>query len=332
MKKGSKRFSALNLLWILPLAAVLAFGVFMYLIPALERPDTAPVAGSESWMKALDDSLPISRVVLPGSHDAGTQNVQLAFICKCQTLSVKEQLEAGFRYLDIRIGYGDWGFKLMHGFCECQTGPWPWSQELYLASVIDDCEEFLRDNPTEFIVFAVKYEHVTVPVDEFLESDPMTDYIEDCPEGAWLLTDSIPQVGEARGKIVLLRRYGVPAPEDGIKGLPFIWKDQKAHDDYTLDAADEPNGTYTLHVQDRFAFPVEEKWSAFKTACSEAVCGPQDISLIFLSTKGTAKYGHPYKYAKPLNARLMEADGLTGWIVVDFCTPQLAEKIYSANF
>ena len=326
MKHGTKRFSALNLLWILPLAVLLVFAVFMYLIPALERPDTAPVAGSESWMKALDDSLPISRVVLPGAHDAGTQNVQLAFICKCQTLSVKEQLEAGFRYLDIRLGVGEPEYKLMHGFVDCLSGPFPWSDPLRFSSVIGDCKAFLAEHPTEFIVMAVKYEHVTVPVSEF----SIEPYVE-AERDLFLMTDSIPTVGEARGKIVLLRRWGAPVYSDGLPGAPFMWAQQDSGDFGTA-YAHEDNGAYTLHVEDRFTFPADEKWSAFKTACSEAVCGPQDISLIFLSTKGTAKYGHPYKYAKPLNARLMEADGLTGWIVVDFCTPQLAEKIYSANF
>ena len=38
------------------------------------------------------------------------------------------------------------------------------------------------------------------------------------------------------------------------------------------------------------------------------------------------------RYAKELNRRLMELDDLSGWIVLDFGTPALAEHIYASNF
>ena len=58
------------------------------------------------------------------------------------------------------------------------------------------------------------------------------------------------------------------------------------------------------------------------------------VRISFLSTKGTAKYGHPYSFAKTLNAKLMAEDtaSLDGWIIVDFGSAGLAEHIYKANF
>ena len=58
------------------------------------------------------------------------------------------------------------------------------------------------------------------------------------------------------------------------------------------------------------------------------------MALSFLSTKGESAYGHPFEYAKDLNARLTETDGiaLSGWIVVDFGSPTLAERIYRTNY
>ena len=75
----------------------------MYLIPAFETVDKTPVEGSADWMSRLSDEKLISEVVLPGTHDSATQYVQLAFFSKCQALSIKEQLEAGFRYLDVPV-------------------------------------------------------------------------------------------------------------------------------------------------------------------------------------------------------------------------------------
>ena len=57
--------------------------------------------------------------------------------------------------------------------------------------------------------------------------------------------------------------------------------------------------------------------------------------LNFLSTKGTAAYGHPYTFAEKLNRRLLdndltETDGAR-WIVVDFGSGVLAEHIRVLN-
>ena len=57
-----------------------------------------------------------------------------------------------------------------------------------------------------------------------------------------------------------------------------------------------------------------------------------DLAIHFLSTKGTLPYGHPYTYAKTLNARLLEQNHLSGWIVLDFFNAALAQQIYSMNF
>ena len=53
-----------------------------------------------------------------------------------------------------------------------------------------------------------------------------------------------------------------------------------------------------------------------------------------IPVKGSAACGHPWKYARALNeklAALSESD-LNGWIIVDFASPQLAQKIYEANY
>ena len=62
-----------------------------------------------------------------------------------------------------------------------------------------------------------------------------------------------------------------------------------------------------------------------------ADCGEREIALHFLSTKETAAYGHPYFYAGKLNEQLLDEQRLSGWIVVDFGSAQLAEKIYRMN-
>lgn len=329
MSKNRKRFSALNLLWIVPLALILAVAVLMYVVPAFESVDKTAVEGSADWMKELPDDLPISELIIPGTHDSATKNVQLAFFSKCQALTVREQLEAGFRYLDIRLAVEGERLKLMHGFVNCQEGGLPWSGTLYLDSVLQDCYDFLREHPNETILFAVKKEHGDETVEQF--QTILHSYIIENP-AAWAITDKIPTLGKVRGKILLLRRYPDAILEGGA-GIGLIWRDQKGHDDLSLSAAMTENRTYRLYVQDRFEYPLEAKWTAFTEGLTACNTDAETVLLSFLSTKGTAKYGHPYAFAPKLNKRLEEmGGGLSGWVVVDFGSAKLAEKIWSQNF
>lgn len=329
-RKKSKARWALHLLWIVPLLIVLAFAVVMYVIPAFETVDRTAPDGTADWMANLDDAMPLSEVVLPGTHDSATKNVQLAYFSKCQALTVGEQLDAGFRYLDIRLGAGGEQLKLMHGFTNCTTSGWPWAATLTFDDVLADTYAFLKAHPTEAVVFAVKHEHGSETPEQF--EALLSAYIEQNPD-AWLLTDAIPTVAEARGKIVLLRHYENADEPVPTLGIPCYWDTQKGHDDVTLNAASHENGSYTLTVQDRYEFDTDDKWNAFRKGQDAARTGEDALSISFLSTKGTASFGHPYAFAKTLNPKLSELQTpLKGWVVIDFGSAALAEKIYQTNF
>ena len=328
-KKKRKAGFLLHLLWIIPLLIVLTFGILMYGIPAAENVDSTPVEGAADWMKDLDDGMPLSSVVLPGTHDSATKNVQLAFFSKCQALTIGEQLEAGFRYLDVRLAAAGGGkLKLMHGFTNCLTSGWPWAGTLTFDDVLAETYAFLKAHPTETVVFAVKHEHGSETPEAFEEL--LNGYIAQNPE-AWLLSDSIPTVGEARGKIVLVRHFEDMSQPVPSLGLPCYWQTQNGHDDVSKNAATHKNGMYTLIVQDRYEYDAPDKWNAFLkgVAAAQKPC----LTINFLSTKGTAAFGHPFAFAKELNAKLLGyEEKLAGWIVVDFGSPTLAARIYRTNF
>ena len=198
-----------------------------------------------------------------------------------------------------------------------------------LDEVLEDCYVFLAEHPTETVIFAVKQEHGDESVAEFEQT--LNTYVQKEPE-FWLLTDSIPTVGEARGKIVLLRRYEDEAGLGSDAGISLLWENQNGHEDVSLNTAREDNGSYTLWVQDRYEYGTEDKWAAFCAGLEKAEAGDGNVAIHFLSTKGTATFGHPYRYARALNKKLMEQEALSGWIVVDFGSAALAEHIYQANF
>lgn len=313
------------------LALLLCLLLVLVAVPMTETGDKTEIPGSADWMADLSDDKRLCELVLPGTHDSGTQFVQLAFFSKCQARSIGQQLEAGFRYLDIRLGEDESGeLQLMHGFTRCKTGTLTKSS-LKLDDVLAECCDFLDAHPTETVVFAVKQEHGALSVAAF---ESLLDAAVRENESYWLLTDSMPTLGEARGKLVLLRRYEDAAGLGARAGIPFLWESQKGHDDASRNLAVENNGSYDLLVQDRYEYGAEDKWNAF-TAGMEAARdrGETDVALHFLSTKGTLAYGHPWYFAHDLNERLIRANlALDGWVIVDFASAPLAERIYGCNF
>lgn len=315
------------------LVAALAVVVLaLLIIPLTETGDRTTVAGSADWMAQLDDDLLITDVVLPGTHDSATRYCELAFVTKCQAQSIAGQLEAGYRYLDIRLGDDGAGNLIFyHGFTKCKTGAF--GGNLTLEAVLADCYAFLAAHPTETIVFCVKQEHGDATVAEFQRL--LDAQVAAQPE-KWLVTGEIPEVGEARGKLVLLRRYDDEAGLGVRAGLPVLWPDQGGHDDVTANVERVDNGGYAVWVQDRYCFGTDDKWAAFEAGmqASADMARSADIRLHFLSTKGTFVQGHPYAFAKQLNPKLAAVPGemLSGWIVIDFASAPLARHIWQANF
>ena len=325
------------------LLVLLALGVVLCCIlevyPAMH--DTAashpPAIPSADWMAALDDSLLLSEINIPGVHDAAANETQLRLMTKCQDRSIDALLLDGFRYLDIRLGAEERDGKLdltfYHGFLHCLKDVLPWSEHLSFEDVAADCAAFLKQHPTETILFVVKQEHGDESVMEFerLLDDHITAL--DTAD-LWLLTDSIPTLGEARGKIVLFRRYTDDAGLGKRAGIYIDWVDQgnKPKEGNAPGVVMEEKETFRLYIQDRFSYDAESKWQVFTDAAAVSK-DPGDVLINFLSTKGTAPYGHPYHYAKDLNARLnpADADALSGWTVIDFGNAYLADIIIKSN-
>ena len=334
-------------------AAVIIFLLAFFLAPPIEEVivRASGAAGGEStaedegykpadWMLAVDGNLLLSQITLPGTHDSCTRFVQLASVSKCQAYSIGEQLELGYRYLDIRLDYeeqedGSARLKLVHGITNCKTGFWPWTEKIYLEDVLEDCYAFLKEHDTETVVFVVKNENgadmesVQRTLDEVISQN----------EEMWLLTDEMPTLDEARGRIVLLRRYDDEAGLGERAGVYFVW--ETFSDPVLCIPAYLTGLAPDLKVQDRYCLNTEDKWTAFTDSLEvlkeeEGSEGTKVSRIHFLSTKGHGYVGHPYWYAAPLNARLMEYDfeeGYSyGWIIVDFGDEELARRIYSLNF
>lgn len=109
-------------------------------------------SGNENWMReqtAVIGDRPLSRIMLPGAHDAGCSNMwepSPGTDCssKTQTLGIGDQLRAGVRYLDLRVWKAsddDWW--LYHGA--------DWTN-LRFSDVLAEMAEFFHDHPDETVL------------------------------------------------------------------------------------------------------------------------------------------------------------------------------------
>ncbi|MBQ8074563.1 MAG: hypothetical protein IJ237_01125 [Oscillospiraceae bacterium] len=316
------------------LLLVCIFGI-LYLVPLTERVDTNGLEADAAWMSRLPDETRLNEITLPGTHQSASQFTQFPFFFKCQGCSVKSQLTSGFRFLDLHLavdaGETSTRLKCMNGFVDCLTEAMPNSAKLYLEDVLSQCYSFLDEHPTETVLLSIKQERGSESVADFERL--LFNAILLNPD-RWLLTQYIPTLGEARGRLVLLRRFQDDAGLGASSGIPFLWDDQGSSSNTALNTVSSPNGTYTLFVQDRYDYSNDEKWAAFNNgmAVGSREMANGNISLNFLNTNGTFFFGHPHTHASTLNSALRNrGENLRGWIVLDFGEPYLARMIYTAN-
>ncbi|EEQ36828.1 putative 1-phosphatidylinositol phosphodiesterase [Clavispora lusitaniae] len=165
----------------------------------------------KTWLKELDDNTSIASLSIPGTHNAFACHTALPSV-QCQGESVTDQLEHGVRFLDIRAGKfplksGDEANDLtvVHGKFPVKI-PFPKK----LSSALDEVYDFLDANPSETVIVSIKQEGTgewNNDADEF--ANVIWDKYVNPKKDKWYLGTSLPRLGDARGKIILFRRFGV---------------------------------------------------------------------------------------------------------------------------
>lgn len=165
-------------------------------------------------MKYVDDNKFLDELSIPGTHDSGTCSVDndtepQSSQVKCQQDYIPTQLLEGIRYFDIRLGKGD-DPGIDHGIFYLLKKD---GNYLHLSDVIGYFKTFLNENPTEALIMFVSRgndeatdESVTTAFAKVLDDNPKLFYT----------SSRVPTLGEVRGKIVLLRRFGLDG--DSVSG------------------------------------------------------------------------------------------------------------------
>ena len=151
-----------------------------------------------SWMADIKDEVNLKDLTIPGTHDSGADYgcPDAAFdpYGECQDWTIKEQLNNGIRYLDIRLNYeeDDKVFRIHHGPCY---------QRMTFKDVMTDVKAFLSAHPQETIIMRYKDEYDDTEKSTFSAAwnARKTTYSSTFYQGTnW------PTLGQARGKVVLL--------------------------------------------------------------------------------------------------------------------------------
>jgi len=283
-------------------------------------------SGLGDWMGKLDGSRSLSEINIPGTHDSATQFIFPSYFLQDQDSQATAQLENGYRYLDVRVALDGDGLKMVHAFGTCRTGAALWSRALSYDDFCDAALTFLSAHPTETVIFCVKPEKsgddptaVCARIEARAAAEP----------DKWYTANTIPTLDEARGKIVLCRRYA------GALGLDFDWIDQG---DSTVLAdpieSHAINESQSVYVQDRYHYAVADKWQAVRYTLDNCPADGNAFSLNFLST-AQGKLPHPRAFAREMNALFadyqLEKDGHYGIILFDFASPELARQVVESN-
>ena len=219
------------------------------------------------WLRGVSDDTLLRNVSIPGSHDTMALYSVADLAGQCQTLSLKEQLNLGVRFLDIRLKEDYNSLKAVHGFID---------QRASFSSISKTVTKFLTEHPSEFIIMSIKEE--AEPSNSDISFEQALKNSIDSP--LYLTQSVIPTyVEEIRGKILLLSRY-----KDSTIGIPAYegWGDSTS---FTL-----PNDIF---VQDTYKIQNKEEKQAEVVTCFME--GGHALKINFLSAYKTS--GFPPSYA-----------------------------------
>jgi 1-phosphatidylinositol phosphodiesterase len=273
-----------------------------------------------AWMAKLVDATSLYDISIPGTHD--TCALHGGDWPTTQRRTLTEQLEGGVRFIDIRCRHEQDGFKIYHGPVDQQVE--------YGEGVQKVCLDFLRAHPTETILMSVKKEGDGGGNAKSFEQ-VFRGYVERSSCAArWCLADTVPKLLDARGKIVLFRRFKGDEPDTVLGLKPLPWPD---------DADFEVANAANFRIQDVWRAPDlsnrDSKWARVKALLDEAKQGDRTLFVNFCSATGAPS--HPRAMADHINPRLVDylsgnPKGRFGAVLVDFETTEINGRIFETNF
>jgi 1-phosphatidylinositol phosphodiesterase len=278
------------------------------------------VPAGNNWMELLNGNLSLSQLSIPGTHDSGARVEPVSGTAKCQDLSITDQLSAGVRFLDIRCRHVDNTFAIHHGSVY---------QNMNFTDVLNMVVGFLNSNPTECVLMSVKEEYD--PSNNTRSFEETFDAYRQLNPEKWYINEAVPTLSQARGRIVLLRRFGAGGLPKGINATN--WSDNTT---FSIN-----NSLSQLRVQDYYNDSSSSaKWTAILALLTEAPAGGSAVLYInFTSGYKAGLFSIPSipTISNAINPQIVSyftsnTAGRFGVIPMDFADAQKATLIMRTNF
>ncbi|MCQ2471942.1 MAG: phosphatidylinositol-specific phospholipase C [Clostridia bacterium] len=300
------------------ISSIVAFVTLVLAVFGIGRVDYTGEFQQRSWMASISDEALISEISIPGTHDSCALYEPIHPSAKCQNYTIKDQLEMGVRFLDIRGVALIKKIGMVHG---------PIYQARKLDYILDECYSFLKENPTETIIMSVKEDlSIGDSIGRFIS---LVDKYISANSDMWFTENRLPTLGEVRGKIVLFNRY------DGSSGFGLSTAPFRDNCSFS-----SPQPAYTLNVQDFYHIEkVEDKWALAEELfenCYNCQDRENNLFINFMSgymgtipdivtvADGMIKNFSDYMAKAP--------KGCYGIVLFDFASPELCNSLIAKNF
>ncbi|NMP37149.1 MAG: hypothetical protein GX051_03345 [Clostridiales bacterium] len=292
---------------------------------------------TKKWMAQLPDSTPLCSISLPGTHDSTTRYVDWSAIARCQSLSVSQQLELGFRMFDIRLKLEDGAFNCVHGISFCRKGRGRRAAALSFDEVYADCAGFLNENPSETVLLFIMADAGERGVPFFREF--YKKYVKDNP--VWYTENRVPLLSECRSRIVLINRCAGDAQafDDSSFGINFShWPYQGKASLPSVMGFDAAllsgNGiAASIEVQDKYTLRHTAKWRDAALVMFEQTHNDGKVYINCLSTAGELNPRYSSRKIIPAATEyLKKRRSFCGWVMSDFACREFSESVIACNF
>ncbi|KAH6717544.1 PLC-like phosphodiesterase [Leptodontidium sp. MPI-SDFR-AT-0119] len=270
-------------------------------------PYTKTNSNTSTWMKAYPDSTKIVHMNLPGTHDTQTWNYSLATqealsgitalggqpvlppsVFRCQEEPIIAMLDAGIRVFDLRFAFDVLNSSLVFWHSQALQ-----SETATVEDVLFGFYRWLEDHPSEAVLMSLNYEGSTTKYARNNAAVQMAifDVLTTKAAKRYFVQkkNEFGTLGEARGKITLLRRFGLDALpasySEAIQGVYFPagqWRDNSADIALVYNAAEN----LTAYIEDFYepatplgsgaALSIEMKYNATTAHLNKAASNEGD--------------------------------------------------------
>jgi hypothetical protein len=297
--------------------------------------------GWMGYLVAERDAL-LTEITIPGTHDSGTSGLNSLTASWCQSLTIEQQIEAGIRFLDIRLVPEGNDFRIWHGsLAEGETN-------VMFSQVIETCRTFFGAHGSECIVMSIKNEHGTpdLAFEQQIQAlyantpRPGVSIVNGPDDRLFYTAATVPTLGQAKGQIVVFRRYahvgGTDAGIDATIGWP---NDNKT--------SGPTHGPVPMMIQDvyrmRFADQGDIKWKDHVLDfLNQAMVDPTTSRTWWINFTSASGGGLPKTFAAEVNGLFtdwlerqigaaVEINRL-GTVPMDFPSHRMIDALIAANF